>query len=63
MCECVCVCACARAQEREDVPVEMTGAEPGSQYYDQLRYKNMWLKVGDCVYIQSHGLSKPRVAR
>uniref|UniRef100_A0A8C5AEE2 Protein polybromo-1 n=1 Tax=Gadus morhua TaxID=8049 RepID=A0A8C5AEE2_GADMO len=39
------------------------GAEPGCQYYDQLRYKNMWLKVGDCVYIQSHGLSKPRVAR
>ncbi|KAJ3603092.1 hypothetical protein NHX12_030836 [Muraenolepis orangiensis] len=51
------------AVEREDVPVEMSGGEPGHQYYDQLRYKNMWLKVGDCVYIQSHGLSKPRVAR
>ncbi|KAK0142635.1 Protein polybromo-1 [Merluccius polli] len=50
-------------KEREDVPVQMSGGEPGYQYYDQLRYKNMWLKVGDCVYIQSHGLSKPRVAR
>ncbi|KAM4613548.1 polybromo 1, like isoform 2-T3 [Polymixia lowei] len=50
-------------KEKEDVPVEMNGAEPGCQYYDQLRYKNMWLKVGDCVYIQSHGLSKPRVGR
>uniref|UniRef100_A0A4W6D6Q9 Protein polybromo-1 n=1 Tax=Lates calcarifer TaxID=8187 RepID=A0A4W6D6Q9_LATCA len=50
-------------QEREDVPMEMSGAEPGCQYYEQLRYNNMWFKVGDCVYIQSHGLSKPRVAR
>ncbi|KAM3877589.1 polybromo 1, like isoform 3-T3 [Diretmus argenteus] len=50
-------------KEKEDVPVEMSGAEPGCQYYDQLRYNNMWLKVGDCVYIQSHGLSKPRIAR
>ncbi|XP_071761621.1 polybromo 1, like [Centroberyx gerrardi] len=50
-------------KEKEDVPVEMSGAEPGCHYYDQLRYNNMWLKVGDCVYIQSHGLSKPRVAR
>ncbi|CAL8338081.1 unnamed protein product [Merluccius merluccius] len=50
-------------KEREDVPVQISGGEPGYQYYDQLRYKNMWLKVGDCVYIQSHGLSKPRVAR
>lgn len=41
----------------------MSGAEPGCQYYEQLCYKNMWFKVGDCVYIQSHGLSKPRVAR
>uniref|UniRef100_A0AAX7VQ69 Protein polybromo-1 n=1 Tax=Astatotilapia calliptera TaxID=8154 RepID=A0AAX7VQ69_ASTCA len=49
--------------EREDVPTEMSGAEPGCQYYEQLCYKNMWFKVGDCVYIQSHGLSKPRVAR
>ncbi|XP_039858256.1 polybromo 1, like isoform X9 [Simochromis diagramma] len=50
-------------KEREDVPTEMSGAEPGCQYYEQLCYKNMWFKVGDCVYIQSHGLSKPRVAR
>uniref|UniRef100_A0A8C4NVN0 Protein polybromo-1 n=1 Tax=Dicentrarchus labrax TaxID=13489 RepID=A0A8C4NVN0_DICLA len=50
-------------KEREDVPMEMSGAEPGCQYYEQLQYNNMWFKVGDCVYIQSHGLSKPRVAR
>ncbi|XP_040889763.1 polybromo 1, like isoform X5 [Toxotes jaculatrix] len=50
-------------KEREDVPMEMSGTEPGCQYYEQLRYNNMWFKVGDCVYIQSHGLSKPRVAR
>ncbi|XP_040015551.1 polybromo 1, like isoform X2 [Xiphias gladius] len=50
-------------KEREDVPMEMSGAEPGYQYYEQLRYNNMWFKVGDCVYIQSHGLSNPRVAR
>ncbi|XP_026162564.1 polybromo 1, like isoform X4 [Mastacembelus armatus] len=50
-------------KEREDVPMEISGAEPGCQYYEQLRYNNMWFKVGDCVYIQSHGLSKPRVAR
>uniref|UniRef100_A0A3Q0SJU1 Protein polybromo-1 n=1 Tax=Amphilophus citrinellus TaxID=61819 RepID=A0A3Q0SJU1_AMPCI len=49
--------------EREDVPMEMSGAEPGCLHYEQLCYKNMWFKVGDCVYIQSHGLSKPRVAR
>ncbi|XP_070707764.1 polybromo 1, like isoform X2 [Pempheris klunzingeri] len=50
-------------KEREDVPMEMSGAEPGCQHYEQLRYNNVWFKVGDCVYIQSHGLSKPRVAR
>uniref|UniRef100_A0A8D0CV46 Protein polybromo-1 n=1 Tax=Sander lucioperca TaxID=283035 RepID=A0A8D0CV46_SANLU len=50
-------------KEREDVPMEMSGGEPGCQYYEQLRHNNMWFKVGDCVYIQSHGLSKPRVAR
>ncbi|XP_049432145.1 polybromo 1, like isoform X3 [Epinephelus fuscoguttatus] len=50
-------------KEREDVPMEMSGAEPDCQHYEQLRYNNMWFKVGDCVYIQSHGLSKPRVAR
>uniref|UniRef100_A0A6Q2YDL0 Protein polybromo-1 n=1 Tax=Esox lucius TaxID=8010 RepID=A0A6Q2YDL0_ESOLU len=49
--------------EREDVPVEMTGGEPGCQYYDQLHYNNMWVKVGDCVYVQSHGLSKPHIGR
>uniref|UniRef100_A0A672IFE6 Protein polybromo-1 n=1 Tax=Salarias fasciatus TaxID=181472 RepID=A0A672IFE6_SALFA len=50
-------------KEREDVPLEMSGAEPGRQYFEQLRYNNVWFKVGDSVYIQSHGLSKPRVAR
>uniref|UniRef100_A0AAX7T1V2 Protein polybromo-1 n=1 Tax=Astatotilapia calliptera TaxID=8154 RepID=A0AAX7T1V2_ASTCA len=55
--------AAVATTEREDVPTEMSGAEPGCQYYEQLCYKNMWFKVGDCVYIQSHGLSKPRVAR
>ncbi|XP_029286722.1 polybromo 1, like isoform X1 [Cottoperca gobio] len=50
-------------KEREDVPTEMSGAEPGCQHYEQLRHNNMWFKVGDCVNIQSHGLSKPRVAR
>uniref|UniRef100_A0A4W5KPP7 Protein polybromo-1 n=1 Tax=Hucho hucho TaxID=62062 RepID=A0A4W5KPP7_9TELE len=49
--------------EREDVPVEMTGGEPGCQYYDQLHYNNMLLKVGDCVYVQSHELIKPRIGR
>ncbi|XP_049589995.1 protein polybromo-1 isoform X4 [Syngnathus scovelli] len=50
-------------KEREDVPMEVNGAEPGCQYYEQLRYNDVWFKIGDCVYIQSHGLSKPRVAR
>ncbi|XP_065810844.1 polybromo 1, like isoform X3 [Labrus bergylta] len=50
-------------KEREDVPVEMSGGEPDCQYYEQLRFNNIWVKVGDCVYIQSHGLSKQRVAR
>ncbi|TNN84387.1 Protein polybromo-1 [Liparis tanakae] len=50
-------------KEREDVPVEMSGGDPGCQHYEQLPYNNVWFKVGDCVYIQSHGLSKPRVAR
>uniref|UniRef100_A0A3Q3A0H8 Protein polybromo-1 n=1 Tax=Kryptolebias marmoratus TaxID=37003 RepID=A0A3Q3A0H8_KRYMA len=49
--------------EREDVPMEMSGSEPGCQHYEQLRFNNMWFKVGDCVYIRSHRLSKPRVAR
>ncbi|XP_078802847.1 polybromo 1, like isoform X2 [Oryzias latipes] len=50
-------------KEREAVPMEINGAEPGCQYYEQLCHNNMWFKLGDCVYIQSHGLSKPRVAR
>uniref|UniRef100_A0A8C6V0R3 Protein polybromo-1 n=1 Tax=Neogobius melanostomus TaxID=47308 RepID=A0A8C6V0R3_9GOBI len=50
-------------KERDDVPMEMTGGEPGCNYYEQLRFNDKWVKVGDCVYIQSHGLSKPRVAR
>lgn len=50
-------------QEKEDVPMEMSGAEPDCQHYEQLHYNSVWYKVGDCVYIQSHGLSKPRVAR
>uniref|UniRef100_A0A3B3H657 Polybromo 1, like n=1 Tax=Oryzias latipes TaxID=8090 RepID=A0A3B3H657_ORYLA len=51
------------SHEREDVPMEINGAEPGCQYFEQLCYNNMRFKLGDCVYIQSHGLSKPRVAR
>lgn len=50
-------------KEREEVPTEMNGAEPGCQYFEQLRYNNVWFKVGDSVYIQSHGMSKSRVAR
>ncbi|XP_077385259.1 protein polybromo-1-like isoform X6 [Festucalex cinctus] len=50
-------------QEREDVPLEMTNGEAGCQYYEQLCYNNLWLKVGDCVYIGSHGLVRHRVGR
>ncbi|XP_011612227.1 protein polybromo-1-like [Takifugu rubripes] len=50
-------------KEKEIVPMEMSGADPSCQYYEQLRYNSVWFKVGDCVYIQSHGLSKPRIAR
>ncbi|KAM4588810.1 protein polybromo-1-like isoform 4-T4 [Odontesthes bonariensis] len=50
-------------KEREDVPFEMTNGEPGCQYYDQLCYNNLWLKVGDFVYIGSHGLVRHRVGR
>ncbi|KAI5607049.1 protein polybromo-1 isoform X3 [Silurus asotus] len=50
-------------KEREDVPVEMSNGEPGCQYYDQLCYNDMWLKVGDCVFIRSHGLVRHRVGR
>ncbi|XP_072928806.1 protein polybromo-1 isoform X4 [Hemitrygon akajei] len=50
-------------KEREDVPVEISNGEPGCQYYEQLHYNDMWLKIGDCVYIKSHGLVQPRVGR
>uniref|UniRef100_A0A669D4E8 Protein polybromo-1 n=1 Tax=Oreochromis niloticus TaxID=8128 RepID=A0A669D4E8_ORENI len=50
-------------QEREDVPLDVTNGEPGCQYYEQLCYNNLWLKVGDCVYIASHGLVPHRVGR
>ncbi|KAL4655206.1 protein polybromo-1-like isoform X2 [Arapaima gigas] len=50
-------------KEREDVPVDISNGEPCCQYYDQLHYNGMWLKVGDCVYIRSHGLVRPRVGR
>ncbi|XP_062853504.1 polybromo 1, like [Trichomycterus rosablanca] len=50
-------------KEREVVPVEMSNSEPGCQYYEQLCYNNTWMKVGDFVYIQSHGLIRPRIGR
>lgn len=50
-------------QEKEDVPVEMSNGEPGCHYFEQLCYNDMWLKVGDCVFIKSHGLVRPRVGR
>uniref|UniRef100_A0A8C4NV17 Protein polybromo-1 n=1 Tax=Dicentrarchus labrax TaxID=13489 RepID=A0A8C4NV17_DICLA len=50
-------------KDREDVPMDMTNGEPGCQYYEQLCYNNLWLKVGDCVYIASHGLVRHRVGR
>ncbi|XP_044879561.1 protein polybromo-1 isoform X2 [Mauremys mutica] len=50
-------------KEKEDVPVEMSNGEPGCHYFEQLRYNDMWLKVGDCVFIKSHGLVQPRVGR
>ncbi|XP_013864490.1 protein polybromo-1 [Austrofundulus limnaeus] len=50
-------------KEREDVPLDVTNGEPGCQYYEQLCYNNLWLKVGDCVYIGSHGLVRHRVGR
>lgn len=43
--------------------MDMTNGEPGCQYYEQLCYNNLWLKVGDCVYIGSHGLVRHRVGR
>ncbi|KAM4613208.1 protein polybromo-1-like [Polymixia lowei] len=50
-------------KERDDVTMDMTNGEPGCQYYEQLCYNNLWLKVGDCVYIGSHGLVRHRVGR
>lgn len=50
-------------KEREDVTLDMTNGEPGCQYYEQLYYNNTWLKVGDCVYIRSHGQVRHRVGR
>ncbi|XP_054640092.1 protein polybromo-1-like isoform X1 [Dunckerocampus dactyliophorus] len=50
-------------KDREDVPLEMTNGEAGCQYYEQLFYNNLWLKVGDFVYIGSHGLVRHRVGR
>ncbi|XP_060060482.1 protein polybromo-1 isoform X14 [Erinaceus europaeus] len=54
---------CNLEKEKEDVPVEMSNGEPGCHYFEQLRYNDMWLKVGDCVFIKSHGLVRPRVGR
>ncbi|XP_051957318.1 protein polybromo-1-like isoform X2 [Xyrauchen texanus] len=50
-------------KEREDVPMDISNGEPGCRYYEQLCYNEMWLKVGDCVYIRSHGLVRNRVGR
>ncbi|KAM6177624.1 protein polybromo-1 isoform 33-T33 [Erethizon dorsatum] len=50
-------------KDKEDVPVEMSNGEPGCHYFEQLHYNDMWLKVGDCVFIKSHGLVRPRVGR
>uniref|UniRef100_A0A673BGV1 Protein polybromo-1 n=1 Tax=Sphaeramia orbicularis TaxID=375764 RepID=A0A673BGV1_9TELE len=52
-----------KQEEKEDAPMDMSNGEPGCQYYEQLCYNNMWLKVGDCVYIGSHGLVRHRVGR
>lgn len=43
--------------------MDMTNGEPGCHYYEQLCYNSLWLKVGDCVYIGSHGLVRHRVGR
>ncbi|XP_060775398.1 polybromo 1, like isoform X2 [Neoarius graeffei] len=50
-------------KEREAVPIEVANGEPGCQYYEQLCYNNIWLKVGDCVFIRSRGLIRPRIGR
>lgn len=62
----ICICCLTInlcLQEREDVTMEVSNGEPGCQYYEQLCYNDMWLKVGDCVYIRSHGLVRNRVGR
>lgn len=43
--------------------MEMTNGEPACEYFEQLGYNNLLLKVGDCVYIRSHGLVRHRVGR
>ncbi|CAL9704670.1 unnamed protein product [Knipowitschia caucasica] len=50
-------------KEKEDVPMEMSNGDPGCQYYEQLCYNDLWHKVGDFVYIGSHGLVRHRVGR
>uniref|UniRef100_A0A4W4EDK0 Protein polybromo-1 n=1 Tax=Electrophorus electricus TaxID=8005 RepID=A0A4W4EDK0_ELEEL len=50
-------------KEKADVPMEVSNGEPGCQYYEQLCYNDLWLKVGDCVYVRSHGLVRHRVGR
>uniref|UniRef100_A0A8C5R4Q7 Protein polybromo-1 n=1 Tax=Leptobrachium leishanense TaxID=445787 RepID=A0A8C5R4Q7_9ANUR len=50
-------------KEKEDVPIDMPNGDPGCYYFEQLRYNDLWLKVGDCVFIKSHGLVRPRVGR
>ncbi|XP_042563729.1 protein polybromo-1 isoform X5 [Clupea harengus] len=49
--------------EREDVTMDMANGETGCQYFEQLCYNDSWMKVGDCVYIRSHGLVRHRVGR
>ena len=41
----------------------MSSGEPGCHYFEQLCYNDMWLKVGDCVFLKSHGLVRARVGR
>ncbi|XP_061909828.1 protein polybromo-1-like isoform X1 [Entelurus aequoreus] len=50
-------------KEREDVPLEMPNGEAGCKYFEQLCYNNLWLKVGDFVYVGSHGQMRHRVGR
>ncbi|XP_028681002.1 LOW QUALITY PROTEIN: protein polybromo-1 [Erpetoichthys calabaricus] len=50
-------------KDKDDVSVDMPNGEPGCVYYEQLRYNDLWLKIGDCVFIKSHGLVRHRVGR